>query len=126
QFSPRTIHKGIHRWVAITPLITLPLKDFPSPSTIFGPFLKKDTLRGFTSPILLCLLGSSMRLDMREGLECIQPPEGQQVEQSYANQTMIDWAYKDHEERALLQQLDRLPGLRCGTTPQGRQSLEGK
>ncbi|KNZ59898.1 hypothetical protein VP01_1648g4 [Puccinia sorghi] len=120
--------------ISFTPPLTSPSKDFPTPNTIFGPFLKKDTLRGFASPISLRLLGSSTRLDMREGSEAEyygvglqtpsgewwggdrqptdRPAEGQRVERSYADRTMIDWAYEDRKERARLQQLDRLPGLR--------------
>lgn len=41
-----------------------------------------------------------------------RPAEGERVERSYADRTMIDWAYEDRKERARLQQLDRLPGLR--------------
>ncbi|KAI9611618.1 hypothetical protein H4Q26_008573 [Puccinia striiformis f. sp. tritici PST-130] len=115
-----------------------PTKNQTSPRSIFGPFLKRDTLRGLTSPISLRLLGSATRL-AGDSSECSdtesygedgrkiegrewwrgdqrerdgRTAEGQRVERSYDDRTMIDWAYEDRKERARLQQLDRLPGLR--------------
>ncbi|PLW42422.1 hypothetical protein PCANC_09887 [Puccinia coronata f. sp. avenae] len=119
--------------ISFSPLLQSPAKNQPSPSKIFGPFLKKDTFRALTSPISLRLLGSSTRLDTREGSEsdyygmgrridgewwrgerqpADRPAEGQRVERSYDDRTMIDWAYEDRKERARLRKLNRLPGLR--------------
>lgn len=41
-----------------------------------------------------------------------RPSEGQRVEKSYSDRTMIDWAYEDRKEHARLQELDRLTGLK--------------
>ncbi|OAV95134.1 hypothetical protein PTTG_03862 [Puccinia triticina 1-1 BBBD Race 1] len=111
--------------ISYTPPVRSPTKN--QGSRIFGPFLKKDPLRGLSSPISLRLLGSSTALDAGEGSTREQygedgqwwrgqrdrrPAEGQRVERSYADRTMIDWAYEDRKERSRLQRLDQLPGLR--------------
>lgn len=41
-----------------------------------------------------------------------QPAESERVERSYSDRTMIDWAYEDRKERARLQELKKLHGLR--------------
>ncbi|KAA1098552.1 hypothetical protein PGT21_036394 [Puccinia graminis f. sp. tritici] len=107
--------------------VRTPTKNQGSGSRLFSPFRKKDTLRGLSSPISLRLLGSSAALDVGEGPKRDEfwadgqwwrggrdgrPAEGQRVERSYADRTMIDWAYEDRKERNRLQKLDRLPGLR--------------